>query len=153
MATINSKKSMSKSVPADMSNNWRPNWWQEENVGSTWERVKAAVVRDWQQTKHDLHAGGHELHQDIQDTVKQAAGSERIPSDGGMNPAKVIGELSEAEMPIGYGYGARSHYGQQFQGWNEDVEDQLRSEWESGKPPARWEQVREQVKYGFEYKH
>lgn len=57
----------------------QPSWWTEERHGSAWGRVKEAMKRDWEQTKHDLRMGGRELDQDVDDTVKQAAGKEAIP--------------------------------------------------------------------------
>src|SRR5581483_8090792 len=51
---------------------WQPAWWNDGHA-SAWERVKEAMRRDWEQTKHDLHLkGGHELNQGVKDTVKQA---------------------------------------------------------------------------------
>ena len=39
---------------------WQPAWWKEEHAGA-WDRVKEAMRRDWEQTRHDLHVkGGHE---------------------------------------------------------------------------------------------
>ena len=149
MASMN--KSGSMSGKSSKGGAWRPDWWKEEKIDSSWDRVKEAVMRDWEQTKHDFGAGGHELRQNAGDTVKQAAGKEPIPADDGLNPPKVIDELSESELPIGYGYGARSHY-PQYTSWNNDVETKLRSEWEQGKV-SRWDDVKDKIKYGFEYKH
>jgi hypothetical protein len=48
----------------------------------TWERIKLALLRDWNQTKFDLGIdGGEELHQDLSATVKQAVGSEPPPKE------------------------------------------------------------------------
>ena len=41
--------------------------------------VKDAMKRDWEQTKADLHLGGKELDQDVDDTLKQVAGKDAIP--------------------------------------------------------------------------
>ncbi len=62
-----------------MITNTQPGWWTEAQHGSAWSRVKQAMKRDWEQTKHDLHLGGRELDQDVDDTVKQAAGTDAIP--------------------------------------------------------------------------
>jgi hypothetical protein len=44
-------------------------------------KVKEALKRDLEQTKHDLnHKKGQELNQDAGDTLKQAAGKEPIPA-------------------------------------------------------------------------
>jgi hypothetical protein len=42
-------------------------------------KVKEALKRDWEQTKHDLTRKGVDLNQDVADTVKQATGKEPIP--------------------------------------------------------------------------
>ncbi|WP_434387797.1 hypothetical protein [Melittangium boletus] len=43
-------------------------------------KVKEALKRDWEQTKHDFNKKkGTELNQDAGDTLKQAAGKEPIP--------------------------------------------------------------------------
>ena len=46
--------------------------------------VKEALERDLEQTKADLTGDrkGQELDQDVDDTVKQAAGNDPIPPDG-----------------------------------------------------------------------
>ena len=48
------------------------------------EQVKEAIKRDWEQTKSDLTGGkkGHDLDQDVPDTLKQAVGKESIPAPG-----------------------------------------------------------------------
>ena len=51
------------------------------------DRAKEALERDWEQTKSDLPGlEGKDLDQDVDDTVKQAAGKERIPSGSTPNP-------------------------------------------------------------------
>lgn len=43
----------------------------------TWERIKQALQRDWEQTKFDLGLdGGQDVRQDLSDTVKQAVGAQ-----------------------------------------------------------------------------
>lgn len=43
-------------------------------------KVKEALKRDWEQTKHDFSKKkGVDLNQDVGDTLKQAAGKEPIP--------------------------------------------------------------------------
>lgn len=50
--------------------------------------VKKALERDLEQTKHDLSFGkaGKDLDQDVDDTVKQAAGKEPVPPRNVPNP-------------------------------------------------------------------
>ena len=46
------------------------------------DRIGDALERDWEQTKSDLPGlDGEDLDQDVDDTVKQAASTERIPPD------------------------------------------------------------------------
>jgi hypothetical protein len=141
-------------------NDWHPTWYKPE-YESSWERVKEAVRRDWQQTKHDLHMGGHELNQAVGDTMKQARGKEAVPSINAANPPKVIGELSgdweRVEQPIRYGYAARREFGARHAEWDDDLERELRSQWES--PASRgahvdsaWDDVKPHVRRGYDYK-
>jgi len=133
---------------------WQPAWWNDGHA-STWERVKEAMRRDWEQTKHDVSMkGGHELNQGIGDTVKQAAGKEPIPPSDRANPPKVVGDWNEVELPIEYGYAARSHYATPG-GWSSEVEGTLKREWNEGreKTSHAWEDVRDHVRRGFEAKH
>ena len=57
-----------------------PTWWTRRHA-SRWNRVKDALRRDWEQTKADLGpmATGN-LDQRIGDTVRQAIGSEPLPT-------------------------------------------------------------------------
>lgn len=133
---------------------WQPPWWNDSHA-SAWERVKEAMRRDWEQTRHDLKIkGGHELNQQIGDTMKQAAGKEPIPRDDAPNPPKVIGDWNDIELPIEYGYAARVQY-RQYTAWTSELERTLEKEWESGraKTAAEWRDVRDHVRKGFEAKH
>jgi hypothetical protein len=133
---------------------WQPAWWNDQ-YASAWDRVKEAMRRDWEQTKHDLSIkGGHELNQNVGDTVKQAAGKEVIPSDDRANPPKVIGEWNEVELPHQYGYGARDRYGSQHTAWSRELEDTLKKEWEGGQKATHrgWEDVKGDVRRGYEYR-
>src|SRR5690349_14841384 len=95
----------------------QPAGWNDQHASGR-ERATGAMRRDWEQTKHDLHLkGGHELNQNIGDTVKQVAGKEAIPPADKLNPPKVIGDWSDVELPMGYGYSARDKYGREHQGW------------------------------------
>lgn len=64
-----------------------PTWWNDDHT-ATWDRVKAAFRRDWEQTRHDLSGGrkGADLNQDVGDTVSQAFGDRHIPPPGVANP-------------------------------------------------------------------
>lgn len=62
----------------------KPAWWTDKHT-SDWDRVKAALERDWEQTKADFtNDNSHKLNQNIADTVLQSVGSEPIPPPGVM---------------------------------------------------------------------
>lgn len=136
--------------------NWQPKWWTEDKHGSAWNRVKEAMKRDWEQTKHDIHVGGRDLDQGVDDTVKQAAGKDAIPpkyvatAEGGTK----IGDAtwSDVEDPMRYGVGARQQYGDQYTSWNDKLESTLKSEWETAKDGAHrgWNDVKQHVRNGYD---
>jgi hypothetical protein len=132
---------------------WRPSWWSDEVHGSAWDRVKEAMRRDWSQTKHDLHLGGHEMNQGVTDTLKQAAGQEHLPTINQANPPKVIGEWSDAEIPYRYGHAAWQQFGAEHPVWSPELEAKLKDEWETaeGHHTREWESARRYVRRGYEH--
>jgi hypothetical protein len=134
---------------------WHPSWHKPEHA-MQWDRVKEAVRRDWQQTKHDLHAGGHELNQRVGDTMKQATGAVDIPSINAANPPKIIGEWDAAAVPVEYGYSARQQFGSTHAQWDDALDVSLRTEWESSpstpKTSGKWDDVKPHVRHGYDYK-
>lgn len=124
-----------------------PIWWNDEHT-SSWDRVKEAMKRDWEQTKADFGAGGRDIDQDVGDTVRQATGKEAIPPQSQPSLGWDV-----AEQPFAYGYEARRHYGSQFDRWDDRVETQLRQDWEASRGDSigdTWERVKMAVKRGYE---
>ena len=105
-----------------MSQYLNPKWWTKD-YDSRWERVKAAFKRDWDQTKHDLGGNSPETKQNVNDTVKQASGNQPIPPRG--EPV-----YEKAEPAFRFGYGARCHYGKKYSKWTDELEKELRRDWE-----------------------
>ena len=120
-----------------------PTWWTKEN-DSSWERVKAALKRDWDQTKHDFGGNQPDTDQQVTDTVKQASGKEAIPPRG--EPT-----FDKAAPAYRFGYGARSHYGKKHNTWSPELESQLRNEW-SSLSEDDWDKNSDYVKAGWNYK-
>jgi hypothetical protein len=120
-----------------------PNWWTKDH-DSSWDKVKAALQRDWDQTKHDLGGKQPDTDQQVSDTVKQASGKEAIPRRG--QPT-----FDKAEPAYRFGYGARSQYGKKYSTWSPELESQLRNEW-SGLYQDDWDQNSNYVKAGWNYK-
>jgi hypothetical protein len=129
---------------------WKPTWWKEQTHGSGWSRVREAMRRDWEQTKNDLHVGGHYMNQEVKDTVKQMSGKEPIPAGDQPNPPKVIGDWNDIELPMAYGYGARREFGGDYSSWNDGLDARLRSDWDEQATGRRWDDVRGYVRHGFE---
>ncbi|MBW3536665.1 MAG: hypothetical protein KY395_02705 [Actinobacteria bacterium] len=52
------------------------------------DKAKDALKRDWEQTKSDVTGDrkGEDLDQDVDDTVRQAAGKEPVPPKNVPNP-------------------------------------------------------------------
>lgn len=126
-----------------------PHWWNDEHT-STWDRVKAALRRDWEQTKADVSSHhGTELDQGVSDTVKQAAGREPVPPGNQPNrDADVTWEDVEAEHR--YGVGARQYHGASEPHWNDHVETKLKQEWQDLKSGRTWDEVRTSVRRGWD---
>lgn len=79
-----------------------PSWWNNEHE-SAWDRVKEALLRDWEQTKADLtgQKSGRDLNQGIADTLKQAAGQEEVPPPHKQNIPKEPEEASKRIAALG----------------------------------------------------
>ena len=122
-----------------------PKWWQTQ-YDSGWERVKAAFRRDWDQTKHDLGGRKPDTDQDVDDTIKQAAGKQPIPPRG-------VPTFEENEAAYKFGYGARQYYGRQYPSWNDDLETQLRKDWATVDGQSNWDNYRAVVKRGWDYEN
>lgn len=77
-----------------------PTWWKVDH-DSAWTRVKAALRRDWEQTKSDFTGGkkGADLDQNVDDTVGQALGNRPIPVGDApnlMTPAQRAAQVRDA---------------------------------------------------------
>ncbi len=112
----------------------RPGWYTDETE-SGWDRTKAAFRNDWEQTKHDFGSKtAPDLKQDVDDTVKQMAGSE--------DP------FERHEQAFRFGYGAQRHYRSQYPTWNNDLDRQLRSDYGS-----EYDRDRDYIRYAYEYRY
>lgn len=114
---------------------WRATWWAPEHT-SSWDRVKAAFRRDWEQTKAHVGAappppGGQEAG----DTLAQITGKQEVTAT----------DPFEADEPaFRYGYGAAHHYRDRH--WDHHMEDELRHNY-----GGMWDEDRDRVRSGWEY--
>ncbi|MEJ0090262.1 MAG: hypothetical protein WDM80_11040 [Limisphaerales bacterium] len=125
-----------------------PKWWTQEN-DSAWNRVKEAMKRDWDQTKHDFGGDEPDTNQNIRNTVKQAAGTETLPP-------RHEATYEEWEPAYRFGYGARARYGSDYDkyaDWDDELETNLKQDWESIAPGRKqtWMQDRAAIRYGWDY--
>ena len=121
-----------------MNSQRNPKWWNTEHE-SSWERLKAAFKRDWDQTKHDF--GGHEpdTKQGLGDTVRQASGKETIPPRGQPN-------YEETEDAYRFGFAAHSQYRQRFSTWDDRLESQLMQDWKETYNDRDWARYRDSIR-------
>jgi len=111
----------------------RPGWFNDE-MDTGWQRVKAAFGNDWEQTKRDFGSkNARELNQDVDDTLKQAAGA----SDG----------FENHEQAFRFGYAANRHYRSQYPTWNNDLETQLRKDYGND-----YDRDRSFIRHAYEYR-
>lgn len=114
--------------------NNRPSWYTDD-TDSGWNRVKAAFRNDWDQTKHDFGSKtAPDLKQDVDNTVRQATGSED-PYD-------------RHEQAFRFGYGAQRHYRTQYPTWNNDLDRQLRTDY-----GADYDRDRDYIRYAYDYRY
>ena len=111
----------------------RPGWYTDD-TDSGWTRVKAAFRNDWDQTKHDFGSkSAPDLKQDVDNTVRQATGSED-PFD-------------RHEQAFRFGYGAQRQYRTQYPTWNNDLEQRLRTDYGTD-----FDRDRAYIRHAYEYR-
>lgn len=126
-----------------MNTTRNPKWWNQEHE-SAWDRIKSAFKRDWDQTKHDFGGSEPDTDQDVDDTVKQAAGKQSIPPRG--QPT-----YEEVEDAYRFGYSARSQYGKQYPSWDSRLESQLQQDWGATFNDREWPRYRDWIRRGWTY--
>jgi hypothetical protein len=95
---------------------------------SAWERAKKAFANDWEQTKADFGSkNARDMDQDVDDTVKQMAGSKD--------------SFENCEQAFRFGYTAQCRYRSDYPEWNNELDSRLRSEY-PGNYNADWAYIR-----------
>ncbi|MFT3839122.1 MAG: DUF2171 domain-containing protein [Myxococcaceae bacterium] len=139
-----------KDVQGSNGGIWHAKYWKENEHGMAWGRVKDALRRDWEQTKKDLGVkSARELHQNVGDTVRQAAGKEVIPVADLPNP-RPSSDWANVEPALQYGVGAQREYGQKYNEWDDQLENRLSTEWDSSKTGRSFDDVKPYVRKGWE---
>ena len=111
-----------------------PTWHTDED-NSTWDRIKAAMKNDWEQTKNDFGSDkARDMDQDVDDTIKQAFNADDA--------------FENREQALRFGVAARRQFGNVHSTWNNDLDNQLRSDY-----PGDYDADRGHIRYGYDYKH
>ena len=125
----------------------KPNWWTDKHEG-TWDRVKDALKRDWEQTKNDVSkSSGKDLDQTAGDTLKQAAGKEPVPATGATSATSATSvKWDDVESGYRFGAGSRGQFATEHPTWDDKLEHKLSGEWTNLKTGKDWESVKAHVK-------
>lgn len=100
---------------------------------STWERIKKAFANDWEQTKADFGVdGARDMDQDVDDTIKQAAGSDNA--------------FENREQAFRFGFAANRHYRSKYPKWNRDLENRLQNDYDGD-----YQSDRRYIQHAYEY--
>jgi len=112
----------------------RPDWYNDE-YDKSWERVKTAFRNDWEQTKHDFGSNtARDLDQDVNDTVKQAVGTEDA--------------FDKREPAFRFGHAAQNQFKSQHPTWNDDLDRRLRNDYGSD-----YDRDRQFIRHAYEYRY
>lgn len=126
-----------------------PSWYGDSHR-STWDRVKEALKRDWEQTKNDFSAeAGRDLNQNVGDTLKQATGSDPLPLPSQKTHPDAQTAWTDAEPALRYGYASRSQYADHV-AWDDGLERKLESEWNTLETGRKWDEVKGSVRRGWD---
>lgn len=113
----------------------RPAWYTDEH-DSSWNNVKDAFRKDWEQTKHDFGSKtARDLDQDAGDTVREATTGASDDSFENREPA------------FRFGHAARGQYGTQHNAWNDDLDRNLRTDYGND-----YDRDRDYIRRAYEYK-
>lgn len=112
----------------------KPGWYTDEH-DSSWDRVKAAFKNDWEQTKNDFGSkSARDLDQDVDDTVKQAAGSDDA--------------FENREQAFRFGHAAQRQYRSQYPTWNDDLDKRLRQDYGDD-----YDRDRRYIRHAYDYRY
>jgi hypothetical protein len=109
--------------------------WHTAEHDSAWDRIKNALKNDWEQTRSDFGSKtARDMDQDVDDTVKQAAGSKNA--------------FENREQALRFGYAARQSFGNDYPSWNDDLDRRLRSDY-----PDDYDRDRDSIRWAYDYKY
>lgn len=102
---------------------------------SAWERIKKAFANDWEQTKADFGADdAWDMDQDVDDTVNQIADSDDA--------------FENREQAFRFGYVAQRRYKTKHAAWNDDLDRQLRADYD-----GNYDKDHRHIRHAYEYQY
>lgn len=105
-----------------------------DNDHSSWDRVKKAFANDWEQTKSDFGSDkSRDMDQDVDDTVKQMAGSDD--------------SFENREQAFRFGYGAQQRYKSDHPKWDDKLDTRLRTEYK-----GNYDADRAYIRHAYDYR-
>lgn len=108
--------------------------WQKADFNKTWDRIKGAFANDWEQTKADFGSKtARDMDQDVDDTVKQMAGSDNA--------------FENHEQAFRFGYSAKGHFEKEYPKWNDDLDQVLRDDYNGD-----YDADRDYIRHAYSYK-
>ncbi|MBV9493781.1 MAG: hypothetical protein JOZ54_06015 [Acidobacteria bacterium] len=111
----------------------RPTWYGDDK-DTSWNNVKDAFRKDWEQTKHDFGSKtARDLDQDAGDTVREAT-------------TGVRSDFEKHEASFRFGHAARQHYGDKHPAWSNDLETDLRQDYGTD-----YDRDRDYIRHAYEY--
>ena len=110
----------------------KPGWYTDED-DSSWDRIKNAFKNDWEQTKSDFGSKtARDMNQDVDDTVKQAMGSDNA--------------FENREQAFRFGHGARRNFSADHRVWDDSLESRLREDYQGD-----FDTDRDDIRRAYEY--
>lgn len=112
----------------------RPHWYTDDH-DSAWERTKAAFANDWEQTKADFGVdGARDMDQDVDDTIKQAAGSDDA--------------FENREQAFRFGHAARRSFRDEHPQWDDRLDARLQQDYHGD-----YDSDRRYIRHAYEYNY
>jgi hypothetical protein len=134
--------------------NFQPVWWSVQHT-VVWEQSLPALRRDFERRAAERR----------RDQIKHQGADDPVFQDRPVTPRnvdvdhahavadddwEVATEWDQIEPAVRYGVGARAQYAH-HEGWNEELEQNLRRDWSEKNEPSSWDKIKRAVRRGFEF--
>ena len=122
-----------------------------DRPGAAQDRLREFMIRDRTHSEQRLNRPEHEIRSETAEAAKLAYGGDMTPGSSPPTLKEVYGDPDQIEVPLGYGATARKKYLRDHPHWDNDLENELRLEWERADHKSKpWEAVKDAVRRGYE---